>query len=82
MTIIGWYRTMIIALTGTPGTGKTSVSKILQKKGFEVIDLNKVASEKNFLIGRDKKRDSNIVDIKKLNLYINKSYTSKNIVFI
>ena len=73
---------MIIALSGTPGTGKTSVSKILQKKGFEVIDLNKVASEKNCLIGRDKKRDSNIVDIEKLNLYMKKNYTNKNIVFI
>jgi adenylate kinase len=73
---------MIIALTGTPGTGKTSVSKILIKKGFEVIDFNKVACEKNFLIGRDEKRDSEIVDIEKFNDYIKKNYNKKDIVFI
>ncbi len=27
---------MRVALSGTPGTGKTSVSDILQKKGYEV----------------------------------------------
>jgi adenylate kinase len=73
---------MIIALTGTPGTGKTSVSKILQKKGFEVIDLNKVACEKFFLIGRDEKRDTEIVDIEKFNKYIKKNYIKKDIIFI
>ena len=56
---------MIIALTGTPGTGKTSISNILQKKGFKIIDLNEIACEKGFLIGRDEKRDSNIVDIER-----------------
>jgi len=73
---------MIIAITGTPGTGKTSVSKIIQKDGFEVVDFNKVACEKNFLIGKDKKRDSNIVDIKRFNDYIKQNYSSKEIVFI
>ncbi len=73
---------MIIAITGTPGTGKTSISKILQKNGFEVIDLNKVACEKIFLIGRDEKRDSMIVDVEKFNEHIKKNYIGKNIVFI
>ncbi len=73
---------MIIAITGTPGTGKTSVSKILQKKGYKIIDLNKIACEKNFIIGRDEKRDSSIVDIKKFNIYVKKNYTGKKIVFI
>ena len=44
---------MIVALTGTPGIGKTSVSKILEKN-FYVIDLNKIATDKNFIIGIDK----------------------------
>lgn len=73
---------MIIAITGTPGTGKTSVSKIIQKDGFEVVDFNKVACENNFLIGKDKKRDSNIVDIKRFDEYIRKNYIGKEIVFI
>lgn len=35
---------MIIALTGTPGTGKTSVAEELE--GFEVIDLTKFVKER------------------------------------
>jgi adenylate kinase len=73
---------MIIALTGTPGTGKTSISKILQSKGFEIVDLNKVACEKDFLIGKDEKRDSNIVDIDRFNSYIRDKYSVKEMVFI
>jgi len=73
---------MIIALTGTPGTGKTSVSKILQKKGFELIDLGKTAIEKNFLIGVDKVRNSQIVDIEKFNKFIKKTYSNLEILII
>jgi len=73
---------MFIAITGTPGTGKTSVSKIIQKEGFEVVDLNKVACENNFLISRDEKRDTNIVDIKEINDYIKNIYPETELVFI
>jgi adenylate kinase len=73
---------MILAITGTPGTGKTSVSNILYKKGFEIVDLNKVACEKNFLLGKDEKRESNIVDIEKFNKYVIENYTGKDIVII
>ncbi len=73
---------MIIALTGTPGTGKTSVSNILQENDFEVIDLNKIAISNNFLIGEDEERDSKIVDVDTSNGYINENYKEKDIVFI
>lgn len=73
---------MIIALTGTPGTGKTSVAEALQNKGFEVVDLNKVVRNKGFLAGRDNKRASDIVDIEKFNKYIVDNYSKKDIVFI
>ncbi|MGF3554837.1 MAG: adenylate kinase family protein, partial [Thermoplasmatota archaeon] len=73
---------MIISITGTPGTGKTTVSELLRKNGFNVINLNDVAIKKNFLIGKDKKRDSFIVDIKKIDEYIKKNYGKKNIIFV
>ena len=73
---------MIIALTGTPGTGKSSVSKILQKNGVETVDLNKVVVDKDFLIAYDEIRDSKIADVDKLNDYIKKSYGDKNLVFV
>jgi len=73
---------MIISLTGTPGTGKTSVARVLKSKGFEVIDLNKEANENNFLLGKDHIRDSYIVDIEKFNKYIYKKYRDEEIIFI
>ena len=73
---------MIIALTGTPGTGKTSVSKVLHDKGFEVVDLNKVALDKDFLFGKDEKRDSEIVDVERFDEYVKKNYSGKDFVFI
>ena len=44
---------MLIALTGTPGTGKTSISNILHENGFEIVDINKVAAGEDFFIGND-----------------------------
>ncbi len=64
---------MIISVTGTPGTGKDTISKILAKNlGFKLIDLNKLAKQKNLFKGHDQKRKCDIVDIKKLNLEIKK----------
>jgi adenylate kinase len=73
---------MIIAITGTPGTGKTSVAKKLVREGYIVLDLNRIACENDFLLGRDEKRKSNIVDIDKLNLFIKKNYSKFDIVFV
>jgi len=72
---------MLIALTGTPGTGKTSVAKILQKKGFKVIDLNQFAREEGFIVGTDEKRDSDIVDIESINDYF-KDFKADEIVIV
>ena len=58
---------MIIAITGTPGTGKTQVAKLLAKKlKWKLVDLNKLAEKKKFYKGFDKERNCKIVDIKKL----------------
>ena len=73
---------MIIALTGTPGTGKTSVANILRENNLEVIDLNKFAIESGFVIDKDNKRKSNIVDVKGLNKHIETKYKNTNLVFI
>lgn len=73
---------MIISLSGTPGTGKTSVSKLLSDYGFGIVDFNKVAIENNFLVGKDKKRDTLIVDTKKFDKYAKEIYIGEKIVFI
>ncbi len=61
---------MLIALTGTPGTGKTSVSKILEKE-FKVIHLNDI---KEARIDYDEERDSYVVDIEYLREYVKNFY--------
>ncbi|MEW5761174.1 MAG: AAA family ATPase [Candidatus Thermoplasmatota archaeon] len=70
---------MLISITGTPGTGKTTVSKILKKDGYNVIDLNSISKE--FIIGYDKKRKTSIVDIKKLDRKI-RNYKKNNKKFL
>ncbi|MGC8496789.1 MAG: adenylate kinase family protein [Thermoplasmata archaeon] len=57
---------MIIAISGTPGTGKTSVTELLKNK-YKVIHLNTMAEEKGCLEGYDRKRKVRIVDYKCLN---------------
>jgi adenylate kinase len=73
---------MIVALTGTPGTGKTSVANLLKKNQYHVENLNEIAFENKFLLGVDKKRQSKIIDIPRLNRYIKKTYTTNDIVII
>lgn len=58
---------MLLAISGTPGTGKTEVAKVLAKlKCWKVIHLNDLAKEKSLYIGFDRKRDCKIVDIESL----------------
>lgn len=53
---------MIIALTGTPGTGKTSISRYLEKK-YRIIDVNKLITEEGLHTGKDEVRGSYIADM-------------------
>lgn len=61
---------MKVALTGTPGTGKTAVAEVLEKRGYEVIDLNKLIFENKWDLGFDEEYESTVADLKKLNAYI------------
>ena len=71
---------MIVGLTGTPGTGKTSVSEILRKKGYVVMDLNKIVEQHNFISGYDRERRCSIADMKKLDSYIRKQDRGKMLI--
>ncbi|OGM01994.1 hypothetical protein A3K72_01270 [Candidatus Woesearchaeota archaeon RBG_13_36_6] len=58
---------MIIAVSGTPGTGKTTLAKKLAKElKCKLIDVNKFVKEKKISEGYDKERKCEIVDTKKL----------------
>ena len=51
--------TMIIGITGTPGTGKTSVSALIGG----VLDLNELIKTEGLYLGIDEARDSLIADM-------------------
>ena len=58
----------VIAVSGTPGTGKTTLSKRLAKKlNFSYLDVNETIKKYNIAEGFDKKRRTKILDVKKLN---------------
>ena len=64
---------MIIALTGTPGTGKTSIASILNKKyEIETLHIHSFAKQENIIDDFDVKRKSDIIDIEILNDKIKK----------
>jgi len=76
----------VIIVTGSVGTGKTTLATRLAKKlNFHYLDANKVIKRYNISEGYDKKRDTNIIDTKKLNIalikeMINYRKTEKGII--
>lgn len=71
---------MKIALTGTPGVGKTEVADELERKGYKIIRIEEIADE--FVAGYDEERESKIVDEKKMNEYIKKIEEGDDILII
>ncbi len=58
---------MKIAITGTPGTGKSTVGKILSERlGIPVYNLSQLIKEKGFYTEFDEKRKAYVVDLEKL----------------
>jgi len=68
---------MLVAITGTPGTGKTSVCNAL---GNEIMDLNSVIENQGFYTGVDRKRECVIADLDKLDKYVRHKEEQKLLV--
>lgn len=67
-----------IIVTGTPGTGKTSVSKILSEKlGFRLVHINNLIDEKHLYSGLHPSKGYKIVDLDGLSLEIEKLFREK-----
>ncbi|MHA2028895.1 MAG: adenylate kinase family protein [Candidatus Kariarchaeaceae archaeon] len=56
----------VIVITGTPGTGKSTIAGILRDKGYFTINLQTFAEKYDCIEGFDDDRNSNIVDTDKL----------------
>jgi len=72
---------MRVALSGTPGTGKTSVATVLKKERYSIVHLHTFAKENHCVAGTDKKRGSQLIDMVKLDKAIQKNFTSDALVF-
>jgi adenylate kinase len=59
-------RLRVIALTGVPGSGKTTLAHALALRGIGVIDLNAFARARDLLRVKDKARDAFVVDVDEL----------------
>ena len=59
--------TMRVALTGTPGTGKTSVAKVLRERGHDVLDMTQFIKDNGLREEYDAERDTYSVDVERLN---------------
>ncbi|MFB6130798.1 MAG: adenylate kinase family protein [Salinigranum sp.] len=55
---------MSVALTGTPGTGKSTAADLLaERDGLEVVHLNEAIRERGLWSERDAERDSLVADL-------------------
>ena len=61
---------MLVALTGTPGTGKNSVAGILGRRGYYVLYLDRLAEERGLITGFDSARGVREVDVDRLDAEI------------
>jgi adenylate kinase len=71
---------MRVALTGTPGTGKTAVATVLRNQGYSIVELHQLAKENNCIAGIDPQRASELIDVDALDDVIRKCYPSDDLV--
>jgi len=73
---------MKIALTGTPGTGKTSIAYILERNhSIQIVNLHQFALEEDLIEDFEQKRLSDIIDIDELNKrFIKKTYDKTSVI--
>ncbi|MCL2509544.1 MAG: adenylate kinase family protein [Methanomassiliicoccaceae archaeon] len=72
---------MMIAITGTPGTGKTRLAAELRERGYEVLDINEHVRKNGMLEERDEARDTYCVDMDALDLSL-EAYRERSLIFI
>ncbi len=73
---------MRIALTGTPGTGKSAVGRKLRRLGATVIDLGALARRRGFLGRRDKKRRTREILLGRLGRFLDRKVPDRGPVFL
>jgi len=57
---------VLVAITGTPGTGKSTAAKLLDGRGYYVVYLDQLAEERKLITGVDQARGAREVDVERL----------------
>ncbi len=52
-----------VAITGTPGCGKTTLCELLRAAGHTVLDVHALAAESEAIAGHDADDDAHVIDI-------------------
>ena len=71
-----------VIITGTPGTGKTTVTKLLSEKGWVSYDITSFVKEKSLFLGYDIIRDSLIIDEEQLQKELVKEAENHKIIIL
>ncbi|MEM3437053.1 MAG: adenylate kinase family protein [Nitrososphaerales archaeon] len=71
----------VIGITGTPGTGKKTIGRLLAKLlKYDFLDLNQIAIKKNAIIGEDE--HGLIVNLHLLRKYAKEAIKGKKVVIV
>lgn len=82
-SVVGLIPLMLVAISGTPGTGKTSVCRHLQALGYHTVSVDHLASlYPEIVAGYDRKRRVKEIYTYKTSKLIRRLYKDTRIVFI
>lgn len=73
---------MRIAITGTPGVGKTTISKVLRDRlGIKVIDITEAVKKYKLYTEKDEDMDSYVIDFEKLEKFIDEIEEKEKLLY-
>ena len=69
---------MVLVITGSPGVGKhTIANEVLRSNDYELLDINQIAKEKNFI---EHNQGVEEVDVDKFKKYFDDIVTEKSLI--